>query len=149
MARKYSERIVSMDDAAREELDTRIREHYEKKGWQATLAKFKPSPIQLRAILAGKDPMKAKAKVGKKKTKVAKKATKGTKKKAKTKVKADGGAKKKAPKKAPKKSTKKNGVTKKVNAKGDLIIEGQISAKDFVSMLLTHNEKMMKIAMSA
>lgn len=145
MARKYSERIVSMDDAAREELDARIREHYEKKGWQATLAKFKPSPIQLRAILAGKDPMKAKAKTSKKKTKAKKKSAK---KKAKTKASAKG-AKKKAPKKASKKKTKKNGVSQKVNSKGDLIIEGQISAEKFVSMMLSHNEKMMKIVMSA
>ena len=117
MAKKYSERIENMDSKDREELDARIREYAAKNNWQKTLAKFKPSPIQLRAILAGKDASKAKAR---KKTKAeleaaaekkAKKAAKkSTKKKAKKKA-------KKAAKKATKKAAKKAKKATKKRAK--------------------------------
>ena len=111
MAKKYSERIENMDSKDREELDARIREYAAKNNWQKTLAKFKPSPIQLRAILAGKDASKAKARkktkaeleaaAEKKAKKAAKKAGKKTAKKS-SKKKA-----KKATKKKAKKATKK------------------------------------------
>jgi hypothetical protein len=178
MARKYSERIENMDESAREELDARIREHCKSKGWQATLAKFKPSPIQLRAILAGKDPTKAKAKkkskaeleaAAKKKAakaegKAPKKATKKAPKKKATKKKASKkkAAKKKAAKeaapkrkpgrpkgsgkKAGKKSARKNGVATKSMDMGDLVIEGRIDATEFMSMILLHSERMLKMA---
>lgn len=163
MARSYSERIENMDNEAREELDSRIREYEKKNGWQRTLAKFKPSPIQLRAIVAGKDARKAKAKAKRKVKKLSKKATKATKatkKTAKKAAKKATKAKKKTTKKAAKKvansakaakkATKKkagrpkkaNGVTTKVNAKGDLIIEGKVDATKFVQMILTHSERL-------
>lgn len=154
-----------MDADSREELDARIQEYHKANGWQKTLAKFKPSPIQLRAILAGKDATKAKAKTKKKKKPKAeaaapkaakKKAKKGAKKKAAKKKpgrpKAEVSAAPKAAKKKPgrpkgsgkKKASRKNGV-----AKGDLIIEGRIDAGEFVSMVLLHSERMAKLALSA
>ncbi len=168
MARKYSERIESMDADSREEFDARIQEYHKAHGWQKTLAKFKPSPIQLRAILAGKDATKAKAKTKKKKPKAEaaasaptatkKKAKKAAKKKAKAakkkagRPKAVASAAPKAAKKKPgrpkgsgkKKASRKNGV-----ANGDLIIEGRIDAGEFVSMVLLHSERMAKLALSA
>jgi len=183
MAKKYSERIENMDDAARGELDARIREYHEANNWQATLAKYKPSPIQLRAILAGKDASKAKAKKRKPKSdveaeaapekvkkapkkakvaKVAKKAKKAKKapkkkasaKKAKAAKPAKGAAPKRKPgrpkgsgnkKKAAKKASKKNGV-RRSSAMGDLVIEGKIDATQFVAMILSHSESMVKLA---
>ena len=166
MARKYSERIENMDDAAREELDTRIREYEAKHGWQAALAKYKPSPIQLRAIKAGKDATKAKAKkktkteveaAAKKKTKKAvkkeakKEAKKAPKKKTAKKT-AKKAAKAEAAKRKPgrpkgsgnKKKAKKNGVA--VKSQGDVIVEGKIDATQFVSMILSHSERLVKAA---
>ena len=154
MARKYSERIENMDGEARAELDSRIREYEEKHGWQKTLAKYKPSPLQLRAIKAGKDPTKVKAKSTKKAAKKAgkKKAKKAAKKSAKKTAKkaAKKPAKKKKKAKASKKKVarvpKANGV--KTNAKGDLIIEGTIPASEFVQMILRHSERLAKAARS-
>ena len=121
MAKKYSERIENMDSKDREELDARIREYAAKNNWQKTLAKFKPSPIQLRAILAGKDASKAKARkktkaeleaaAEKKAKKAAKKAGKKTAKKS-SKKKAKKATKKKA-KKATKKRAKAQAAPKK------------------------------------
>jgi len=179
MAKKYSERIENMDSKDREELDARIREYAAKNNWQKTLAKFKPSPIQLRAILAGKDASKAKARkktkaeleaaAKKKEKKAAKKSTKKkTKKKAKkaakkaakkkakkaTKKRAKAAApKKKKPgrpkgsrnkKKAKKKTPRNNGVVTK--SAGDIVVEGRIAATDFVSMILSHSERLVKAA---
>jgi sulfite reductase alpha subunit-like flavoprotein len=182
MAKKYSERIENMDSKDREELDARIREYAAKNNWQKTLAKFKPSPIQLRAILAGKDASKAKARkktkaeleaaVEKKAKKAAKKAGKKTtkkssKKKAKkaakkaTKKKAKKATKKRAKaqaapkkrgrpkgsrnkKKAKKKTPRNNGVVTK--SAGDIVVEGRIAATDFVSMILSHSERLVKAA---
>lgn len=182
MAKKYSERIENMDSKDREELDARIREYAAKNNWQKTLAKFKPSPIQLRAILAGKDASKAKARkktkaeleaaAEKKAKKAAKKAGKTTKKASKKKAKK---AAKKATKKKAKKATKKrakaqaapkkkpgrpkgsrnkkkakkkaprnNGVVTK--SAGDIVVEGRIAATDFVSMILSHSERLVKAA---
>ena len=162
MARKYSERIESMDAEAREELDERIREYHQAQGWQKTLAKYKPSPIQLRAILKGKDPMKAKAKRKPKDedAKPKQKAKKATKKKVKAKAKAKAKTPKavaKPAKKKPgrpkgsgkKKAAKKNGAVTKTNAQGDLIIEGKIDATDFVNLVLGYSERMTKVALSA
>ena len=154
MARKYSERIENMSDEDRKAFDDRIREYEKNNGWQKAMSKFKTSPIQLRAIKAGKDPMRAKPKKkpkaeAKPKKAAKKRGKKGSKKVAKA-VKAAGKKKAKRGKKATKKSGRKaNGVTKKVNAQGALIIEGQIEAQQFVAMILAHSEKLMKIATSA
>ena len=154
-----------MDADSREEFDARIQEYHKAHGWQKTLAKFKPSPIQLRAILAGKDATKAKAKTKKKKPKAEaaaaaaptakkkkakkKSAKKAAKKKKPGRPKAEVSAAPKAAKKKPgrpkgsgkKKASRKNGV-----AKGDLIIEGKIDATQFMEMILNHSERMMKMA---
>lgn len=164
MARKYSERISDMDDEAREELDAAIRKYHENNNWQATLAKYKPSPIQLRAILAGKDASKAKPKkkpaAAAAKPAAKKKAKKAAKKKPAAKKKAKKAAKKAAPKTAKKKkvgrpkgsgkkkAAKKNGVTK-ANVDGTLIIEGRIDAGEFVGLILAHSERVMQLALSA
>jgi hypothetical protein len=166
MAKKYSERIENMDSEAREELDARIREYAAKNNWQKTLAKFKPSPIQLRAILAGKDASKAKPKkktkaeveaAAKKKTKKAskkapkkaaeKKAKKTTKKRAKAEAapkRKPGRPKGSGNKKKAKKATRKNGVA--TQSAGEIIVEGRIDAAEFVSMILNHSERLVKAA---
>ena len=161
MARKYSERIADMDDEAREGLDAAIRKYHENNNWQATLAKYKPSPIQLRAILNGDDASKAKPKKKpKKKAAAKKKPKKAAKKEPAAKKKAKKAAKKAAPKTAKKKkvgrpkgsgkkkAAKKNGVTK-ANVDGDLVIEGRINAGEFVGLILAHSERVMKMALSA
>lgn len=151
-----------MDADSREEFDTRIREYHGAQGWQKTLAKFKPSPIQLRAILAGKDATKAKAKAKKKpKAKPEVAAPKAAKKKAKKAAKKKTAKKKRgrpkttasaAPKPAkkkpgrPKGSGKKKAGRKNGVAKADLIIEGKIDATQFMQMILDHSERMLKMA---
>lgn len=159
MSKSYSDRIENMDDEARKELDSRIRSYAETHKWQKTISKYRCSPMQLRAILAGKDAMKAKPKVAKaEKTKAktakkaksakktAKKAAKKTAKKAAKKAKAANKANKaKTAKKTAKKAAKKTAAKKGKRASaqgGGLVIEGSISAERFVKMVLKHSERM-------